>query len=304
MKLPSTRVRRTLKLGSLAAATIFAFGVVSTLVAPLAGADTPTAPTSVFFLAVGASTSVGVQPSATDPKAHRTDHGYANYLVALEAAKGVTLSLTQIGCPGDSTTKVLVGDACYTPPVTQLTTAVDFLRAHFNDTGLVTIDLGFNNINDCLGGMTVDQACLSRQMPLMASELSVIISTLKSAAGPNVTFVGVNHYNPYVADSIRGAKGQLFATASVDVLSDFNASLKSIYDSFSIPLANVVAQFHVLNNDVVKVLSIGRVHGYVAQTCELTWMCRGSKLGPNIHPTDAGYQAIARAIDAVLPTTL
>jgi len=293
-----------MRLGSLAVLTMVLCGVVSAGAAPLAGADTPPASPSFFYLAVGASTSVGVQPSVADPKAHRTDHGYANDLVTLEAAKGVSLSLTQIGCPGDSTTKVIVGDNCYTPPVTQLTTAVDFLRAHFNDTGLVTIDLGFNNINACLSAMTVDQTCVSRQMPLMASELSIIVATLKSAAGPHVTFVGVNHYNPYVADTIRGARGHVFAAASVDVFNDLNATLKDVYDSFSIPLANVVAQFHVINSDAVKGLPVGLAHGYVAQTCEFTWMCRTSRFGPNIHPTDAGYQAIARAIDAVLPVSL
>lgn len=295
---------RLTKFIALTTSTLFMFSVVSTLAAPLAGAVTTQVPSSIFYLAVGASFSVGVQPTSTDPTAHPTEHGYTNDLVALEAAKGVTLTLTHVGCPGDSTTNVLFGDPCYPQPTTQLTTAVAFLQAHFNDRGLVTIDLGFNNINGCLTGMTVDQTCLNKKLLIMTSELTTIVATLKSAAGPHVTFIGVNHYNPYFADSIRGSKGQHFAHLSSDVFSDFNAALKSVYDHNSVPLANVSKVFHdSVYGSGVNVSSYGRVHGYLATTCKLTWMCRSSRYGPNLHPTNAGYQAIARAIDAVLPTS-
>jgi lysophospholipase L1-like esterase len=33
-------------------------------------------------------------------------------------------------------------------------------------------------------------------------------------------------------------------------------------------------------------------------------MCAPAPFGPNIHPTDAGYQVIAKAIAALIPSSL
>ncbi len=60
-------------------------------------------PTSVFYLDIGASESLGFQP--TGIKGHngaRTNTGYANDLIHREALAGVTLTLDQVGCPGDT----------------------------------------------------------------------------------------------------------------------------------------------------------------------------------------------------------
>jgi hypothetical protein len=42
----------------------------------------------------------------------------------------------------------------------------------------------------------------------------------------------------------------------------------------------------------------------VKYECKLTWMCAPKPFGPNIHPNDSGYLAIANAIAAVLPPKL
>ena len=34
------------------------------------------------------------------------------------------------------------------------------------------------------------------------------------------------------------------------------------------------------------------------QLVTVTWMCAGAPLGPNTHPNDDGYRAIAAAIEA------
>lgn len=54
----------------------------------------------VYYLDIGASVSVGVQPTPRDPRGQPTNRGYANRLLTIEAAKGVTMRLTEIGCPG------------------------------------------------------------------------------------------------------------------------------------------------------------------------------------------------------------
>ena len=36
------------------------------------------------------------------------------------------------------------------------------------------------------------------------------------------------------------------------------------------------------------------------RACQVTWMCAAAPFGPNIHPNDAGYEAIAGAVEAKL----
>ncbi len=269
------------------------------LLAPRAGAAT-----SIFYLDVGASVSVGVQPSVRAPHGQRTHAGYANDLVALEASKGINLRLHEIGCPGESTTTMMTGhDHCYHGTATQLNAAVAYLSAHRDETGLVTIDLGFNDVMPCLRGERYHPACLTRHLSLVQSQLAQIIALLRAAAGPHVTFIGVGHYNPFLAAWLHGPRGQAFAAASVGAMSQLNQALQDVYGSFSIPVASVAGAFQPAPDQPVDFPPYGRVPADVAHTCAMTWMCQPAPYGPNIHPTDLGYRAIASAIDAVLPTS-
>src|SRR5674476_883158 len=105
------------------------------------GSTARTSKMTVLYLDVGASVSVGVQPTPRDPKGQPTNRGYSNRLVTIEAAKGITLKLTELGCPGESIATMLHGpDPCYVTPDTQLSDSIAFLRAHHNAVTLVTVD--------------------------------------------------------------------------------------------------------------------------------------------------------------------
>lgn len=293
--------RNRSRLGALGA--LFSVLVVSVLgiLGPSAVAGAATS-TTVFYLDLGASVSVGVQPTSNAPQGQPTDRGYANRLVALEAARGVTMQLTELGCPGESTTTMINGgDKCYQAPNNQLSNAIAFLSAHYGQTGLVTLDLGFNDVAPCLRGGLVDSACVSQNLAILQRQLPQIITSLKQVAGPNVTFVGLNHYNPYLARSIIGAKGDRFASMSVTVIQQLNTVLERAYAANSIPLANVVTAFSQ-NAPRSLALRNGRpIPANAVQACSLTWMCRMGRYGANLHPNNAGYEAITDAIFAVLP---
>jgi lysophospholipase L1-like esterase len=47
----------------------------------------------------------------------------------------------------------------------------------------------------------------------------------------------------------------------------------------------------------------GMVATNVANTCLMTWMCQPAPYGPNLHPNNAGYLAIANAIAAKIGAT-
>ncbi len=85
------------------------------------------------------------------------------------------------------------GDHCYTPPVTQLSLAREFLAAHPDQRGVVSIDLGFNNIRPCLSRTTIHQACFTQQLALIQKDMPVILHDLTDVAGPHVRFVGFEY---------------------------------------------------------------------------------------------------------------
>ena len=119
-------------------------------------------PASVFYLDLGASVSVGVQPSPWAPHGAPTRRGFANDLVRREARAGLHLRLVEVGCPGETVESMVSGfDRCYRPPASQLATAVAFLRAHHRDRGVVTVDIGFNDVRRCLRAAEVHARCVA-----------------------------------------------------------------------------------------------------------------------------------------------
>ncbi len=278
----------------LALLTSIATGVV---VAP-AGADSPT----VYYLALGASDSVGYQPAPGTAHAEPTDRGYANDLVAEEATLGVSMDLTQLGCPGETTSTMLNGrDRCYAPGTSQIADAVAFLQTHVDDPVLVTIDLGFNDVFPCLHRASTNPSCAQRHLSALSAQLTSIMTQLVAAAGAHVTFVGLNHYDPdvlVVRHDIRDAED---AAARARVINRMNDALADVYGRFAIPVAMVSKAFDLGDTTPVTVPGLGTVTAQAARLCDLSWVCQPPPQGPNIHPNDAGYEAITDAIIAALP---
>ena len=257
--------------------------------------------TNGFYLDIGASVSVGVQPTPNHPTGYRTHHGFANDLITYESSHGVSLTLTELGCPGESVATMVNGkDGCYHSGDSQLADAITFLNAHHDQTGLVTVDLGFNSVVPCLRTHVVDPACVQQSIDQMSPQLTSILMVLKAAAGPNVTFVGLSFADPYLARAANGTTGRIHARASLQAISQLNQTLATIYQSQGMPMANVAGVFH-LHQTSITYRSGKRVPTNVATVCHLTWMCAAAPYGPNIHPNAAGYEAIADAIIAVLP---
>lgn len=258
----------------------------------------------VLYLDVGASVSVGVQPTPLRPRGQPTNRGYSNRLVAFEAAKGVTLTLKELGCPGESLATMIHGpDPCYHAGDTQLSDAVALLRQHRSAVTLVTVDLGFNTLDVCLRGLDIDLTCVTPRLALLRRQLRYVMHELTAAAGPHVFFVGLGHYNPYLTSSTKEGAAEVFAKNSEVALRRMNASLAQVYGAYHVPMANVSAAFHEEDSRKVYLGKKEPTTVNVQYECRFTWMCAPKPFGPNIHPTNAGYQAITGAIVAVLPPT-
>ena len=271
------------------------------LVHPFTGSSATVA--SGFYLDLGASASLGFQPTGI-PKhnGHRTDTGYANDVLTYLSTKGVDLQLRQAGCPGETVESMLLsGDHCYALPQRQLLAAEQFLQAHKTDVGLVTIDLGFNDVRACLNTAVVNEACVATGLANVSRDLTPVLTALKAAAGPNVHFIGLTYGDPFLSNYLHGGVHVAVATRTLQVMSALNAELTHSYRAANIPVANVAGAFQLDNRNPAQLKGVGVVPLNVARTCQLTWNCTGYPFGPDDHPNNDGYRVIAAAIEAVLP---
>ncbi len=237
-----------------------------------------------FYLALGASVSLGVEPAGGTMV--RTDHGYANVVAAATGA-----NLYQLGCPGESARQLITGhDPCNRSGPSQLSAATAFLEAHRNESGLVTIDIGFNDVAQCLHDGAVDQTCLNHALETTMVDLSAAVGALESSAGPRVTIIGLNHYDPYAA--LRTSQ-PLFAAQASAAVGRLNSTLSSVYGAMGVPVANVARVFASGSLNDLSVRLDGQTAARMA--CALTWMCTSGQPA-NIHPTNLGYSLIAQTI--------
>jgi lysophospholipase L1-like esterase len=285
---------------AIGASLILAVGI-STSGARSAGASP--APGSVeYYLDLGGSGSVGFQPTAARPTGQPTDSGYSNDLLTIERARWHALQLVEFGCPGETTGSFLAGgDRCRPAGQSQLAEAVAFLHAHSNTT-LMTVDLGFNDVGRCLAFHTVDEECLTQRLDVISQQLPPILAALRAAAGPTVRIVGVGHYDPYLGTYLHGGPNIAFSANSVAAIQRLDETLHDIYTDAGIPMADVGRAFEMTHSQPVDMAGVGDVPRNVERTCALTWMCMSASPHARQHPNDAGYEVIAQAIAAAVPT--
>ncbi len=252
-----------------------------------------------FYLDVGASASLGFQPTGVvHHNGARTQTGYANDVVAMLARRGVNLSLRQVGCPGETTYSMLhTGDHCYLGDGSQRRAATIFLASHHDEVGLVSIDLGFNDVRACLWKQPPDLACTSAGLAQVRANLPGVISLLKSAAGPRVHFVGLLYADPFLSDVVNPRSSLADAEATRRVIIQLDTELTAIYRAADVAVANVPGAYRI-DDTTLTTWGATRVPVNVLYACSWTWMCTPAPFGPDDHPNNDGYRAIANTIVA------
>jgi len=257
-------------------------------------------PVPPYYVVVGASESVGWQPSSTHPYGQRSATGYANDLLQNERVRWNDLQLVAFGCPGDTTARAIVGgDRCHPTIGSQLSDVLTFLHQH-PTTVLTTVDLGYNNLLPCLRHQTVDEPCVSQALDQVSQQLLRIVLALRAAGGANMQLIGVGHNDPFLGYYLHGPSGQDFALETLSVFSRLNDTLRSVYAEAGVPMADVASAYSTNDMTPVPYGALGSVPKDVARICSLTWMCEPPPLRPNIHPNDAGYEVISDAIRSVM----
>jgi lysophospholipase L1-like esterase len=266
-----------------------------------------------YYLALGDSLSVGVQPTRAGVDVP-TSAGYPNqfYRMVQNDRNYRDLRLAQLGCPGETTTTILDGGICgYSGDQrTSLTVAsgdqgaaaLAFIAAHKGQVPLITLDIGANDLNPCIATGTISgiEACLPGVLNTISENLATLLGELRTA-DPTATILGMNYYDPELGEWLTGSAGQTFATDSVALSEAFNNTLSAVYADYEVPVADVAAAFDTSDmTDQVTLPRIGTVPENVAKICTLTWECVPAPQGPNEHANALGYWVIARAFYAVL----
>jgi len=92
---------------------------------------------------------------------------------------------------------MIQGGVCnYGADGSQLNAAVDFLE--HNHVGLITVDIGVNDIDSCIGMNGVNKLCVFAALERVAGDLSFILGELRRA-DPNVPIIGMTYYDPFLA---------------------------------------------------------------------------------------------------------
>jgi lysophospholipase L1-like esterase len=264
--------------------------VAALMTAVPAGADTGVR----YYLSLGDSYAQGYQPigGPWSPLGFPGyNQGYADQLLKLARDRYAQLRLVKLGCGGETTTTMILGTPWCGPNITpgsQLAQAKAFLETHPGEVAFVTLDIGGNDVIAPDGG----------GVAAIQTNLPVILAELREAAGPGVPIIGMTYYHPFLPDVWFGTHDMGALQGAVDGIHGFNQLLASLYAAAGDPVADVETAFSTAD--------LGDADGDtvpddVEQVCAWTWECAPPPLGPDFHPNNAGYTAIAQTFAAVVP---
>jgi lysophospholipase L1-like esterase len=296
-------MRRRVRLSSLLTATVTTT-VTAILAAPVLAPTTANAATRraaeapEYYLALGDSLSLGVQPDATGVN-RPTAAGYTDKLYARARLRYPNLQLVKLGCAEETTKSMVSGGTCsYPGGRSQLQEAEAFLRAHRGAVRLVTIDVGARDLYGCITPAGADTGCLLRGLATVGLNMPPIVARLRFAAGLSTRIIGMNYYNPALASWITGAEGQDQARQSQLLAGLLNAKLAVNYGFWGMRIADVATAFRTSEWEPTVPTFLGDLPQNVFQVIANTWMF--SPAPANYHPKDTGYDLITDAFTAQL----
>jgi lysophospholipase L1-like esterase len=266
--------------------------------APKSHQATPLPPGPRFYLSLGDSLSRGVQPSVLG-QSRPTIGGYPDKLYAVLSGRQPGWNLAKLGCSGETTRTMIHGGICHYAEGSQLAQAEAFLRAHRGHVGLITIDIGANDPNNCIiGSVPASEivSCMGTSIKGTQAYLHTIMGGLRAAAGRSVPIIAMSYYVPELAGWLDGLTGKEIAVLTERLVGGYNKILNRIYRHYDARVANVFGAFHSADfTDKVRLPGFGMLPRNVATICEWTWACARWPQGPNEHANDLGYGVIALA---------
>lgn len=264
---------------------LFAVALVTCLLGLLPLAAPAGATTAHYYLALGDSVAFGYQPNGD------WSHGYADQLLTSLRQNDQNMSLVNMGCWGETTSSFINGN-CVGPSIgistkvtyvngDQLDTAKAFLQANGSNVKVVTLDVGLNDLAfTCFDPNTgsIDYTCVSQLLPVVQSNETTILNTLKSVASPSTTFLLSNTFDPL----------QNVLPNTILAVQELNQTIATVANQTHTPLVNQSAAFHM------DQYPNGGNPYLCPDNAPLVWACTSN----DTHPTTAGYTVMANTFYA------
>jgi lysophospholipase L1-like esterase len=281
----------------------------SSATTPSSTSKTSATKTVELYVSLGDSYAAGYQP--TGPNSGGTDtNGFAYQVPALAAKKGFDFKLVNFGCGGATTTSIIDSVGCPKallgpgatpyPTQTQAAAAEAFLRSHRGNVGLITVSISGNDVTRC-ASVAKPIPCVATAVTTIKRNMSILLSGLRSAAGPTVPIIGTTYPDVILGLYLsKEASVRSLAVLSVTAFKDLiNPALKTEYSAVGGTLVDVTAATGAYGplTQMTDLAPYGRIPVPVAEVCELTFYCEWQ----NIHPRTAGYTVIAKLIVGALP---
>jgi hypothetical protein len=171
---------------------------------------------------------------------------------------------------------------------------VQFLRAHRGHVADVTINIGGDDVLNCVrADGSIDNACALGAIQTARTNLGAILDALHPyLSSSRAIAAGMTYCDPLLA---VWPLSQQVATQSVVLTDLLNTAETGAYLQHGFRVAPVAAAFQT-NNFSTPPDSPVPVN--VAQICALTWMCTSTP--PNNHTTVNGYGLIAATFAGTL----
>jgi lysophospholipase L1-like esterase len=249
-----------------------------------------TGPGVVYYLALG--DSVGMWNG---------DKSYPFLITSNEQSTLAGLRLVDMACSGESTTTMLANSTC-APGGSQYANAVSFLEAHRGAVALITLDIGGNDVVNCMNAANA-ATCFSDGVATMQKNLATILAGLRAAA-PGVPIVGMNIYNPLLGDWLAPGPPRALALAAATALMTLSADMEKAFAAAGAPVADVQGAFQSSELTTLVPSPWGQVPVAVDRACSLLdIVCQpGQAEGFGDDPNDAGAAVIAKAFETVIGT--
>jgi lysophospholipase L1-like esterase len=290
-------VRRLIGIGLAGTAMVAAVSLIPAL--PAAAAPLDGAASHGTYLALGDSVAFGYVPPDAVPAPNYFDPGsFVGY--PEDAAQALHLRVSNASCPGETTASFYIPGAqsngCENSPGssvgyrtefplhvqysgTQLQYALRYLATHRN-TRLVTIDIGANDVFLCQE--TTADACASTAelqavLKKIQVNLAIIYALIRDVARYHGPLVALTYYSLSYSDPAQVAGTEELNSASASVTEKFGGKVADGFAAFEGP--SLAAGGSPCAAGLLIKLPDG--------TC-------------NIHPSPAGHQLLAQAIEDVV----
>lgn len=236
-----------------------------------------------YYMALGNSLSFGYQPNLD------FSSGFADDIFN-DLRKADVTAVVNYACSGETTESMIHGGCVtrfahkgsYSGP--QLQAAVDFLTnaRHMGHVSPVTLEIGANDVfadwneSTCSIGPNADADLATMDANLTETILPALLKALTTPQGARAGDLHLlNYYNPFAK----------VCSDSAPFIRILNDHLQADAAKFRISVVDVYSAF-------------GGDSGAADHVCDYTWMC--DPRFHDIHPTNLGYQVIAKAVESSL----